>query len=314
MSIPEDWYRLSVMADNKALIDLSSEGIVFYHVALLHGFRAAAAHLGLSKSVVSSKVSSLETRIGRKLLYRSTRDVSLTPEGEVYFESCRTLFAATQNLQLSESKFKSELSGTFTISAPHDFMTICLIPALQKLHSLHPKLRLNFVAADNVLNLEKNKIDLAIRVGAEGAGHLYRTNFFNVDFGFYCKASLAPPKKSEKEILEWIQEEGIFAFRPSREKSFTFNGKSQDVKVQSKIQVHDVLSLKSLIMAGAGIGILPHFAIASEMATGELVQLLPGAEFKQVSYIFLSGVRRQEDSRLNAIIEFLQQAVPTFQI
>ena len=55
-------------------------------------------------------------------------------------------------------------------------------------------------------------------------------------------------------------------------------------------------------------------AIASEMATGELVQLLPGAEFKQVSYIFLSGVRRQEDSRLNAIIEFLQQAVPTFQI
>ncbi|HWU42483.1 MAG TPA: LysR family transcriptional regulator [Bdellovibrio sp.] len=302
------------MADNKTLIDLTGEGIVFYHVALLQGFRTAAAHLGLSKSVVSSKVLSLESRIGRKLLYRSTRDVSLTPEGEIYFEYCHGLFAATQKLQLSETEFKTDLSGTFTISAPSDFMTICLIPALQKFHPLHPKLRLNLVAADHVMNLEKSKIDLAIRVGAEGAGHLYRTNFFSVDFGFYCKTSLAPTKKSEKEILEWIQDEGVFVFRPGREKSFKLNGKNQDVKVRNKIQVHDVLSLKSLIMSGAGFGILPHFAIASEISSGDLVQLLPAAEFKQVNYIFLSGVRRQEDVRLNAIVEFLLKEFPTKQI
>lgn len=299
------------MADNKTLIDLNGEAIIFYHVALLHGFRAAASHLGLSKSVVSSKVSSLESRIGRKLLYRSTRDVNLTPEGEIYFENCKLLLAATQKLQLSETEFKTNLSGTFTISAPHDFMIISLIPAVQKLHSLHPKLRLNLLASDQVANLEQSKIDLAIRVGADGAGHLYRTNFFTVDFGFYCKSSLAPVKKSEREILDWVQEEGAFVFRPSREKSFKLNDKVLDVKVQSKIQVNDVLSLKSLILAGAGIGILPKFAVSEELASGALTQLLPSSEFKQVTYNFFSGVRRQDDARLNAIIDFLKQEILT---
>jgi DNA-binding transcriptional LysR family regulator len=293
------------MADNKALIDHTGEGIIFYHVALLRGFRAAATHLGLSKSVVSSKVASLEDRVGRKLLFRSTRDVSLTPEGEIYFEACRGLFVASQKLSLSEVGFKPGLSGTFTISAPHDFMTIELIPTLHKLQALHPKLKLNLVASDQVMNLEQNKIDLAIRVGAEGAGHLYRTNYFTVDFGFYCKASLSPSNKTEKEILEWIKDEGVLSFRPGREKSFSLNGRNHDVKVMSKFQVNDVLSLKSLIQSGAGIGILPHFSVKPEIASGELVQLLPGAQFKSVSYIFLSGVRRTEDERLNAVIEFL---------
>jgi DNA-binding transcriptional LysR family regulator len=300
------------MADNKDIIDLTNEALVFYHVALLHGFRAAATHLGLSKSVVSSKVATLEGRIGRKLLFRSTRDVSLTPEGEIYFESCQTLFAASQSLQLKETSLKGGLTGTFTISAPSDFMNICLVPVLQRLQLLHPKLRLNLIGSDQVMNLEKNRINLAIRVGADGASHLFRSSYFNAEFGFYCKASVAPTRKSEKEMLEWIQEEGVFVFRPSREKSFTLNQKNFDVRVQSKFQVHDVLSLKSLIHSGAGVGILPHFAVKDEVAKGELVQLLPSAEFKSVSFVFLSGVKRQDDPRLNTIIEFLQKESQNF--
>lgn len=295
------------MADNKDIIDLTNEGLVFYHVALLHGFRAAATHLGISKSVVSSKVSSLESRIGRKLLFRSTRDVSLTPEGEIYFESCQTLFAASQKLQIQETALKGGLTGVFTISAPSDFMNICLVPILQRLQAIHPKLRLNLIASDQVLNLEKNRINLAIRVGAEGASHLFRSSFFTAEFGFYCKLTSAPTRKSEKEVLEWIQQQGVYVFRPARERSFTLNGKTFEVPVQSNFQVHDVLSLKSLIISGAGVGILPHFAARAEVASGELVQLLPSAEFKSVNFVFLSGAKRQEDARLNTVIDFLQK-------
>lgn len=300
------------MKDNKALIDLTGEGLIFYHVALFKGFRVAASHLGLSKSVVSSKIVSLETRLGRKLLFRSTRDVSLTPEGEIYFESCKNLFSVSQKLQLSEAGFKTGLSGAFTISAPHDFMTICLIPVLQRFQNLHPKLRFNLIATDQVMNLEKEKIDLAIRVGAEGASHLFRSSFFTVDFGFFCKPSMAPVKKSEKEILSWIQDEGAYLFRPGREKTFKLNEKNEEVRLLQKFQVHDVLSLRSLLLAGGGIGVLPLFAARDEIANGGLVQLLPSAQFKNVSYIFLSGSKRQEDPRLNAVIDFLQKESKSF--
>jgi DNA-binding transcriptional LysR family regulator len=300
------------MADNKQLIELTEEALIFYHVALLRGFRAAAAHLGLSKSVVSSKVSSLESRLGLKLLFRSTRDVSLTPQGEIYFSNSKAMFEASQKLRLSEGGFKAGLSGVFTISAPHDFMHIRLIPALKRFQGLHPKLRFNLVAADQVMNLEKEQVDLAIRVGADGAGHLFRTPFFSVDFGFFCHPSLAPYNKTEKEVLEWVQTEGAFLFRPGREKSFKLNGRPFEVCLHNNFQVHDVLSLKSLVLAGAGIGVLPLFSVKEEIAEQKLVQLLPGAEFKQVHYIFLSGVKRQEDARLNAVIEYLLQEAKNF--
>lgn len=296
------------MTDNRHIIDLNSEALIFYHVALLHGFRAAASHLALSKSVVSSKIASLETRVGRKLLYRSTRDVSLTVEGQRYFEICQQLFQATQTLAQVKEEFQSGLSGLFTISAPHDFMVLKLVPMLRKLQALHPKLKVNLVSSDNVLNLEKNKVDLAIRVGAEGASHLFRTNFFDVDFGFFCKAGLVK-KRNAEETLEWLRQEGVFVFRPARERSFMLNGREEDVRVQTQFQVNDVLSLKSLILDGAGVGILPTFAIEKEIASGELVRVLPTAEIRGVKYIFLSGTRRQDDERLSTVVEFLRNQI-----
>lgn len=297
------------MTDNKGLIDLTQEAIIFYHVALFHGFRAAATHLGLSKSMVSSKVATLESRLGRKLLFRSTRDVTLTPEGEVYFESCRVLFAASQKLKLSETGIQSGLAGNFTISAPTDFMSLMLIPLLNKFQQMHPKLRFNLVSADQVMNLEKNKIDLAIRAGADGDNHLFRTPFMKVNLGLYCRPTLLAGKKSEKDYLDIIKKEGVMAFRPGRESSFQLNGKTESVQLQSRFQVHDVLSLKSLVMEGAGIGILPEFSTKNEVESGELIHILPKAQFKVIPFIFLSGSKRKEDERLNSVIEFLIKEV-----
>ncbi len=294
------------MADNRDLIDLNSEAMIFYHVALLRGFRAAASHLGLSKSVVSSKVLTFENRIGRKLLFRSTRDVRLTPEGEKLFESCKNLFHASQALSVSKDQFQSELSGLMTISAPHDFMVTKLISSLRELSNIHPKLKFNLLSSDTILNLEQSKVDLAIRVGADGAGHLFKNPFFEVDFGFYCRPG-ATRKRTAKETLEWILEEGVQVFRPSRERAFTLDGRQFDVRVKSQFQVNDVLSLKSLVLHSDVIGVLPSFAVEEEMKNGQLIRLLPEATFKSVKYVFLSGSRRQDDPRLNAVIEHLQK-------
>jgi DNA-binding transcriptional LysR family regulator len=292
------------MTDNKDLIDLNFEGLIFYHVALLHGFRAAATHLGLSKSVVSAKIADLEKRIGRKLLFRSTRDVSLTPEGERFFEVCKNLFLATQQLAKVEDEFKTGLSGVFTISAPHDFMTLKLIAMLREFQQLHPKLRLNLISSDQLLNLEKSKVDLAIRVGADGANHLYRSPFFDVEFGFFCQSKLFKSWSSPEDRL---RKEGVLVFRPHRDRFFSLRGKEEALIIRNQFQVNDVVSLKNLVLDGAGIGILPIFAIERELESGELTRVLPTAVIKGVKYVFLSGSRRQEDERLDAVISFLQE-------
>lgn len=130
-----------------------------------------------------------------------------------------------------------------------------------------------------------------------------------VNLGLYCRPTLLAGKKSEKDLLDLIKKEGVMAFRPGRESSFQLNGKTESVQLQSRFQVHDVLSLKSLVMEGAGIGILPEFSTKNEVESGELIHILPKAQFKVIPFIFLSGSKRKEDERLNSVIEYLIQEV-----
>ena len=184
--------------------------------------------------------------------------------------------------------------------------SIWLIPTLTRFQVLHPKLKLNLLSSDRILNLEKGKIDLSIRFGADDGAHLIRNKFVALEFGFFCRADFLPERNTTKDLLDWIQEQGVYTFRPSREKHFKLGDIDYDVKSRHDFQVHDVLSLKSLILSGDRIGILPKFAVHKEVDSGVIKELLPNASIKGVNAVFLSGARRQDDARLNAIIEFLQ--------
>lgn len=144
----------------------SFEGIIeFVTVAESHGFSAAAKQLGCSTSHVSRQVSRLEERIGSALLARTTRLVSLTPTGQVYYQQCKELVIGLQQANEQVNQEQSYLNGTLRVSGAGAFVEQYVAPALMEFAGQHPELTVNLEINSRIVNFVEDNIDFAIRYG-----------------------------------------------------------------------------------------------------------------------------------------------------
>ncbi|GAB2888557.1 LysR family transcriptional regulator [Microbulbifer echini] len=144
----------------------SFDGVVeFVAVAESQGFSAAAKHLGCSTSHVSRQVSRLEERLGSALLARTTRLVSLTQAGTVYYQRCKELVVGLQQANEQVSLQQYELSGTLRVSCAGIFAEQYVAPALMAFGLEHPDLRIDMDFNSRMVNFVEDGIDFAIRYG-----------------------------------------------------------------------------------------------------------------------------------------------------
>jgi len=137
--------------------------VVFAQVVEQGNLTAAAKHIGLSRAVVSYHIKKLESQLGVKLLNRSTRSIALTEAGSEYYQSCRIIAdqATTANQQIEN--LKNEPEGLLKITCPVNVGLQMVVPALNEFRRLYPKIELDVMLTDEVVNIIQEGIDLAIR-------------------------------------------------------------------------------------------------------------------------------------------------------
>ena len=137
--------------------------VVFAQVIEQGNLTAAAKHIGLSRAVVSYHIKKLESQLGVKLMNRSTRSISLTEAGAEYYQSCRIIAeqATTANQQIEN--LKNEPEGLLKITCPVNVGMQIVVPALSEFRRLYPKIELDIMLSDEVVNIMQEGIDLAIR-------------------------------------------------------------------------------------------------------------------------------------------------------
>lgn len=137
--------------------------VVFAQVIEQGTLSGAAKQLNLSRAVVSYHVKKLETQLGIKLLNRSTRTISLTEAGSEYYQRCRVIaeqaFAANQQIE----NLKKEPIGLIKLTCPVNVGLQTIVPALNEFSARYPKIQLDIMLTDEVVNIIKEGIDLAIR-------------------------------------------------------------------------------------------------------------------------------------------------------
>ncbi len=144
----------------------SFEGIIeFVAVAESQGFSAAAKQLGVSTSHVSRQVSRLEERLGSALLARTTRLVSLTEAGQLYYQQCKDLVNGLQQANDQVSQEQLQLSGTLRVSAAGAFAEQFVAPVLMAFAKLHPELSIDMDFNSRMVNFVEDGIDFSIRYG-----------------------------------------------------------------------------------------------------------------------------------------------------
>jgi len=137
--------------------------VVFAQVVEQGSLAAAAKHIGLSRAVVSYHIKKLESHLGIKLLNRSTRSIALTEAGAQYYQRCRIIAEQASAANQQIENLKSEPVGLLKITSPVNIGLQTVVPALNEFRNLYPKIELDLMLTDEVVNIMKEGIDLAIR-------------------------------------------------------------------------------------------------------------------------------------------------------
>lgn len=249
------------------------DGVIeFIAVVESKGFSAAAKRLGLSTSQVSRRVASLESRLGVPLIIRSTRKVSLTKEGTIYYSQGSKLINGFDRMNDQICTNKVEIDGLLRVAAGGPFDESIVIPALFDFIKLHPKLRLNVDYSPNSINLAKEGFDFAIRYGQLNDRNLVGREILNHQYTLvasmeYLEKSGEPNKPSDIHFHDCI-------VSTNNQWSFIENDKPMHVSVKGKIRLNNLKSIINACKAGLGIAYLPKSFLDEYIRSGELVSLL----------------------------------------
>jgi DNA-binding transcriptional LysR family regulator len=267
---------MATMELRKNMKDLN-EVQCFVRTVECKSLTAASKVLGLPKSSISRKIRNLESRLGMTLLIRTTRAINLTDAGRIFFE--KSAFALKEIDQAEETLdgSRQEVEGTLRITAPMIFATGHFNDLIASFLESYPKVKIDLVLTERVVDLISESFDLAFRLGDLDDSTLKSKKLNSFDACIlaspqYIKIHGVPKTYSELEKHECI------VFSPIGEAiSWNLKGPSgkKEFTPRGRLNVNDIASVKEAILKGVGIGILPTYMAAEELENGKLKHICP---------------------------------------
>ncbi|MGQ8633054.1 LysR family transcriptional regulator [Agrobacterium sp. DKPNP3] len=292
--------------DNRA-----GEMEVFVAAAELGSFSAAGRRLKLSPSAVSKLVTRIEDRLGTRLLARSTRLVTLTPEGEVYLARARRILAdIAETEQIVASGGKVVPRGLLRVNATLGFGERYLLPLAPEFLSLYPEIELDISLTDGVISLIEERTDIAIRSGAMGDSSLKAKKLKEVR-----RVIVASPAYIEQHGLpdtpQDLARHNCLSFNFSRSlNEWPFrdpaSGDLYRLPVTGNASVNSGMAMRRLCLAGLGMGRMGEFHVKPDIEAGLLVPVLEdyNAEDLEVIHAVYAG-HEHLAARVRAFIDFV---------
>ena len=252
--------------------------LAFAQTARRGSFAAAARDLGQAPSTLAKSVGRLEAQLGVKLFHRTTRQVSLTPDGERLYRRCERVLAEVEDLQADAAGTRAAPSGTIRIDAPITYGRRILMPLFAKLLQQHPQLQLDLRLQDAYADLVREGLDVAIRIGALQDSRLVARRFDWQHLVFVASPAYLAARGTPRRIDE-LSGHDIIVFRmPSsgRVRPWQLREGRRVVELHPthRVQVNDGDGMVAAARAGLGLTQIPDYMAADELAGGQLVQVL----------------------------------------
>ena len=253
----------------------------FAETARHDSFAAAARESGSAPSTLAKAVARLESALGVKLFHRTTRQVSLTPDGERLFLRCQRLLAEVEELQAEASGVREAPSGTLRIDVPIVLGRRMILPLLARMSRQHPALALDVRLHDAYVDLVKEGIDAAVRVGPLRDSSLVARRFGTQAMALVASPAYLQARGTPKRLDQLAAHDALLFRMPSTGKDrpwqFRQRGKPVELHPASRVRLNDGEALVEAAKLGLGLAQLPDYFVADEIARGELVEVLPAA-------------------------------------
>jgi DNA-binding transcriptional LysR family regulator len=272
---------------------------VFVAVAEAESFSKAAERLGVTKGTVSRAIARLERRVGAELLHRTTHRVALSTAGTALYERTAPHFAALGRALGELPESAAEPSGELRITAPHDIAAMILPELIAQFSLRYPDVRFDLRVTNARLDLVREKIDLAIRVGGGklADSSLRARRLGTAGTRFYAAPSYVArrgaPRVFGDSKHEWI------LLGPMRR----FLDAPKDLRPRTTVD--DVITARNLALEGVGVTALPHFVAAESVADGRLEPVLSARSLMQASLFVVYPSSGQVPRKVTVFTEFL---------
>jgi DNA-binding transcriptional LysR family regulator len=283
--------------------------MAFSRTARLGSFAAAARELGCAPSTLAKTVARLEAALGVKLFHRTTRQVSLTPDGEHLFRRCERVLAEVEDLEAEAAGSRGTVSGTLRLDAPLTYGRRVLQPLLAQLLQAHPALKLDLRLRDSYADLAREGLDAAIRVGELRDSSLVARRFdwqhlVLVGSPGYVAAHGRPAG------IEELQAHAAIVFRlpaSGRGRPWQFSGPQglTEWSPQARVQINDGEGMVAAAVAGCGLAQVPDNMVTGELQSGALIELLPELRPPAMPISVVIPSARLQPPRVRALLALL---------
>jgi DNA-binding transcriptional LysR family regulator len=281
--------------------------VVFAQVIEQGSLSAAAKHLGLSRAVVSYHLKKLEAQLDVKLLNRSTRSINLTEAGQAYYERCRVIAEQASAANQQIENFKNEPIGLLKITCPVNVGLQTVVPALNEFKKIYPKIELDVMLTDEVVNIIKEGIDLAIR-GAPlpdsglQASKLATLNTCLCGAPDYFLQYGRPTKPADLAEHQWViykLTSGVLTLKKG--------SRSFSIATQGSISTNNAAARTAFVEAGHGLARIPTYDAWPKIQAGTLETVLDDYTFNDINVYGVFPPGTANSKKLRLLLNFLKE-------
>jgi DNA-binding transcriptional LysR family regulator len=257
-------------------MDRLREMEVFVRVVETGSFSAAARDLKLGQPAVSKTIAALEERLGVRLLVRSTRQLSPTEAGTAFYERALRAIAEANEADAAAQGAGAGLEGRLRICAPVTFARLHLVPKLGAFLDAHPRLRLELVMDDRVIDLVAENIDAALRLGNLSDSSLRARKLAEVERYVVATSGYFKKRGIPANPTELLEHDGIVYGQLSGGQEWLFRRGSSEISIRlsARLTLSAAEGVREAVLAGQGYTITSRWMFAPELASGAVIPVL----------------------------------------
>lgn len=285
----------------------------YVHVVDAGSFIGATVSLDMSKAAVSRHIGDLEARLGVRLLNRTTRRLSMTEDGEVFFLRCKTLLGELDAAEAEITSRTGEAVGLIKVSAPVSFGILHLADAWAAFSERHPNVTFEVTLSDRVSDLVEEGYDLAVRISKLENSSLIGRKLSSTRVVLCASPQYLARAGTPRHPHELGSHAVIaYSYWAARDE-WAFDGPDGRVTVitHPKLRTNNGDTCRAAALHHQGIILQPTFIVGEDLAAGRLIEICPDYRSIDIGIYAVYGSRKHVAPKVRLLIDFLVERFST---
>lgn len=292
-------------------VDKLNAMAVFVRVVERGSFSAVARELQTSQPTISKVLRALETELGGKLISRSTRQLSLTDEGQRYYSECRQILAAVDAAEHSFQSGRESIAGNLRIGSSVSFGRLQIAPRLPDFLKKHPHVHIDLQLSDQNQDLVSEGLDVSFRIGelndsgmiARHIGTTYRVTVAAPDYLKQFRTPQTPEDLSEHNCLQFnlLNSHNLWVYEKEAER--------HEVRIKGNAQSNNSEAIREMVLGGLGISLSPVWLFSEDLKAGRVMAILEDYTAQSLPIHAVSPANRRQSARVKAFVDYMSQAL-----